>query len=397
MMALVEYSESDSSDTEPHPKSHPVSEDSTKLHKAAFQKVVDRANPHRILVNLPEQSKATDAIKEDAEEPLAKKAKLGLSSFSGFNSILPSPKKSSIIGRGNSGTDSQKSGLRAGVSLKTGATPGFNRGAPVVEKLDGFDEATKEDALHPELIASSSTSPLPKSSAESIDHSKSESSLKGNSMIFKPLSVARKSKKKPSITTNEEFQIKAQTPVSTRKSESASKISLFSAADTEAPPALNLSFSAQYQPLIYRPSPSIVTSSAAAFSEGETIEDAIVENTGHIQREYRDSSDIPKSLSTIAEDLNLSASAKRQLLGRRRNDPFKVNLVDFNTDKEYAANEILRQAGEQVQHNPVRAIAPGKHSLKQLVNAVSSQKEALEEHFATGKRNKKESGSKYGW
>jgi hypothetical protein len=66
-------------------------------------------------------------------------------------------------------------------------------------------------------------------------------------------------------------------------------------------------------------------------------------------------------------------------------------------DKEYAANEELRAKGETVQHNPVRAIAPGKHSLRQLVNAASSQQDALEEKFMTSKRNKKEAGSKYGW
>ena len=105
----------------------------------------------------------------------------------------------------------------------------------------------------------------------------------------------------------------------------------------------------------------------------------------------------PQSLDSIASDLNLSDSAKRQLLGRQRGNTSIINVVNFNTDQEYAANEILRQAGEQVQHNPVRSIAPGEHSLKQLVNAVSNQKDALEEQFASGRRNKKEAGSKYGW
>ena len=50
-----------------------------------------------------------------------------------------------------------------------------------------------------------------------------------------------------------------------------------------------------------------------------------------------------------------------------------------------------------VQHNPVRPIAPGKHTLQQLVNVASNQREALEESFATGRRNKKEAGAKYGW
>ena len=105
----------------------------------------------------------------------------------------------------------------------------------------------------------------------------------------------------------------------------------------------------------------------------------------------------PQSLDTIASDLNLSASAKRQLLGRQKHNSSAINIVNFNTDEEYKQNELMRQAGEVVQHNAVRAIAPGKHSLKQLVNAASTQKDALEESFASGRRNKKEAGSKYGW
>ena len=37
----------------------------------------------------------------------------------------------------------------------------------------------------------------------------------------------------------------------------------------------------------------------------------------------------------------------------------------------------------------------GKHSLKQLVNAASNQREALEEHFAKGKSNRKDAGARY--
>jgi hypothetical protein len=48
-------------------------------------------------------------------------------------------------------------------------------------------------------------------------------------------------------------------------------------------------------------------------------------------------------------------------------------------------------------HNPVRSIAPGKHSLKQLLNATVSQKEALEESFAKGYANRKEASGRYGW
>lgn len=72
-------------------------------------------------------------------------------------------------------------------------------------------------------------------------------------------------------------------------------------------------------------------------------------------------------------------------------------MINFNTDEEYRHNEELRAAGEVVKHNPVRAIAPGKHNLKQLVNAAASQKEALEEAFAKGKSNRQEASSRYGW
>ena len=109
----------------------------------------------------------------------------------------------------------------------------------------------------------------------------------------------------------------------------------------------------------------------------------------------------PQSLDTIASDLNLTEAQRRQLFGRQRgkggHDLSAISVVNFNTDQEYAHNEELRASGETIQHNPVRSLAPGKHSLKQLMNNAATQKEALEEHFASGKRNKKEAGSKYGW
>lgn len=109
---------------------------------------------------------------------------------------------------------------------------------------------------------------------------------------------------------------------------------------------------------------------------------------------------VSQSLSDIAGDLNLSASERRQLFGRQKGgtgNQGATKVINFNTDQEYLHNQELRAAGEQVAHNPVRAIAPGKHSLKQLVNAAQSQKEALEESFAKGKSNRQEASSRYGW
>ena len=75
-----------------------------------------------------------------------------------------------------------------------------------------------------------------------------------------------------------------------------------------------------------------------------------------------------------------------------------ATIKDFNTDMEYAHNEKLRQQGEAVQHNPLKSISgTGKNSLRSLVNVATTQKDALEDHFAAGARNKIEAGNRYGW
>ena len=136
----------------------------------------------------------------------------------------------------------------------------------------------------------------------------------------------------------------------------------------------------------------------------EDDEDEIVEvlDDDQPQHDYplQVSKNEPEDLTSIASDLNLSAAERRQLLGRHPNKSFFAQaskVINFNTDDEYAANQQRIAAGEQVQHNPVRAIAPGKHSLKQMISSAQGQKDALEESFARGKTNKREAGSKYGW
>lgn len=398
IMVLVGYSDSDSSDTEALQKKKIRFAPNENSRKLAFQKVVDGSDPHKILVNLPEPSKSTKSVEEEeATEPVTKKAKLGSSSFSGFNSILPAPKKSSATGRGSGDNGIQKSGLGSGTNLRTGATPGFSREALAVKQIDDNSQTTEEEARNAEINVPSSNNSEPLLNSALLDHAKAEPKLQGNSMMFKPLSVARKTKKKSSTVIHGESQVLPPDSRPSRNSEVASKISLFSSADIEITSRGPQISNGQYQSIVYKPSYPPPTLQEFASSEYERVEDSAMVNTANIHSSPKISNDTPQSLDTIAEDLNLSASARRQLLGRQRHDPSQINLVNFNIDQEYAANELLRQAGEQVQHNPVRAIAPGKHSLKQLVNAASTQKDALEEHFATGKRNKKEAGSKYGW
>ena len=115
-MALVNYSDSEASDVEA-----PVPKAAASSTKPAFQKVVDRSNPGKIKVSLPQA-----APKDKSGEPPTKRAKIGGGGLSGFNSFLPAPKnigqaKNTTLGGGNT----SKKGLGAGVSLKTGAAPGF--------------------------------------------------------------------------------------------------------------------------------------------------------------------------------------------------------------------------------------------------------------------------------
>jgi hypothetical protein len=107
-----------------------------------------------------------------------------------------------------------------------------------------------------------------------------------------------------------------------------------------------------------------------------------------------------QGLTNLASELNLTESERRRLFGRKGqgSELSGANIIEFNTDKEYAHNEQLRQQGETVQHNALKSISgTGKNSLRSLINVAVTQKDALEEHFASGRRNKREAGSKYGW
>ncbi|KAH0536878.1 hypothetical protein FGG08_006281 [Glutinoglossum americanum] len=408
-MGLVDYSDSENSDSDTVPEPKPnvyISKASeqkpeSKLEKTitapvkpAFQKVVDRSNPRKILVSLP-KSTEQDGLggEQSADGPPAKRPRLGGGAFSGFNALLPAPKRTGLtIGGGLSGSAAGKGGLGRGVSLKTGATPGFVR-EKVSESFDedadgglgsGFDLKDGYDTT-PTHQGPSTNSSEPK--IPQTDQSISEPKKTGSAMMFKPLSVARKPpKKKPPIANTTDTASQApQPPTLPQKKPS---LFSFSTGDQDPPPTTSTPSHSNYKPLVYQPTaspppqdpPSQPQPPSASLSDPS-----------------------PSTLDEIATSLNLSSSAKRQLFGRQRggkntnNPSTPITIKNFNTDAEYAANEQLRAAGETVQHNPVRAIAPGKHSLKQLVTAASNQKEALEEHFATGKRNKREAGSRYGW
>ena len=406
-MTLVGYSDSeDSGGEEVAPRGVISNITAPKTSKPVFKKVIDRSNPHKIKVSLPETSKTDQDRDRDGDEPPAKKAKVGSGAFTGFNSILPAPKRAVISSGGSTNSGTRKGGLGSGVSLKTGAAPGFSR-EPIPDR-DFDDGEESRTARHKgsdlEIQVPNSSSPgiadLLPSPLNGADPSKAEPKKQGNPMMFKPLSVARKpSKKKSSMANFPTPQLSTSNDLE-HQARPAPKISLFSIGSIDASNASIVEPTGEYQTLVYEKS-SGNTEQPGLDTLGET-EPEVVNNTnpGGYHQASSNVDTSSQSLDSIAADLNLSASARRQLLGRQRNgknDPSAINVVNFNTDREYASNELLRQAGEQVQHNPVRALASGKHSLKQLVNAASTQKDALEEQFASGRRNKKEAGSKYGW
>ncbi|KAF2144219.1 uncharacterized protein K452DRAFT_223554 [Aplosporella prunicola CBS 121167] len=366
-MNLVQYSDSEGSDAEapPPPPAAP------KQNKN-FQKV----NPHKIRVNLPAP---TDDAATDA--PPAKKARTGGGAFSGFNAFLPAPKRSAD----DAAKKERGTGLGKGVNLKTGAAPGFSR--DVVAETGHEQQA--------ELSRAPEQAPQ-----QQQQQPKEEVKLVGKTTRFMPLSVANKAKKKKKTPAAVLMANKgaAASPAPTPAASAAGapapappkpKVSLFSLSTEDAVPAASTS-GGDYKPMLYT-------------STQQTRTDQASDDTATPYQNHSSSSG-PQSLDAVAADLNLSKADKRQLFGRQRGNQSSsgagmsaINIVNFNTDEEYAANEALRASGETVQHNPLKSIAPGKHSLKQLVNAAATQKDALEEHFATGKRNKKEAGSKYGW
>ncbi|KAE9367764.1 hypothetical protein N431DRAFT_429080 [Stipitochalara longipes BDJ] len=389
-MGLVDYSDSDASDVEeaPAPKPAPTSS------KPAFQKVVDRSNPGKIRVSLP-QSTANGETTSD--EPPTKRVKTGGGTFSGFNSFLPPPKRTGQTNATLGGGNAAKKGLGAGVSLKTGSAPGFSREPETerehVENESGSARTNGDSGL---------SLPPPRVSPVEGQKAAEEVVLKGKPTMFKPLSVSRNlPKKKKRVIPGAGLITPAPTPA-TPESKNAkpaprAKVSLFSmSTETEThslPPG-----NGEYQPMMLEVEEAGEEEEVDSFGLEPSYED-YTPTTSHIAPPAVPTPPVSQSLDDIAGDLRLSAAERRQLFGRQKGGRGQAatKVINFNTDQEYLHNEELRAAGEQVLHNPVRAIAPGKHSLKQLVNAAQSQKEALEESFAKGKSNRAEASSRYGW
>ncbi|KAL4793276.1 mitotic checkpoint regulator, MAD2B-interacting-domain-containing protein [Aspergillus venezuelensis] len=416
-MVLVAYSDSEASDSEhenesPAPAPAAPKPSTTAITSSTSKTIVDKSNPRKIRVALPDIKPEPSQKGEDG--PARKKPRIdgGGGAFAGFNSFLPAPKRPNATVA--SEKEGEKKSLGGGAarkvfSLKTGAAPGFDRAADEEMRRDmAFDNLGGGDDDDETIPKAGSLRDQeydgPTGGEDKVEMKKPEEVvLKGNPMMFKPLSVARTGQKKkrtmpiipPPLPQSEkkvEEKDKATIvqPAAQAQKPAApppkAKVSLFSLSskETTAPEASVSAYASTYEPLVY--------TNDTAPAAGPATEEASVP-AASTQPEPPSA----QTLDYIADDLNLSKSQRRQLFGRNA-DPFNSRILHFNTDKEYIANqEMAHQEQAATQHNPVRAIAPGKHTLQQLVNAASTQKEALEESFATGKRNKKEAGARYGW
>jgi len=389
-MNLTAYSDSESDGDVPPAARH--------ISKPAPQKVVDRTHPGRIIVRLPGAAQtptADDDIQADA--PPAKKPRLGGGGLSGLNAMLPAPKKPSL-GRG----------LASGANLKTGAEPAFQRAPKLgLDEHDAAINPTTTDPMSKDDFRAMLNLPASKAdgpAAPTTNASARDPAAEPAPPRFVPMSVGKVKKKKltvsrlaggpgdktvssgPAPPTSQPLPEPAQPP---RKP----KVSLFGVSQ-EAEPSVQAVTSDSYQPLLY----------GAADGEDAPTPDDAFQRPAHQHIPHTHTSLNPSSsgaLSNLASELNLSESERRQLFGKKGKggpDLSSATIVEFNTDTEYAHNEKLRQQGEQIQHNALKSISgTGKNSLRSLVSAVVTQKDALEDHFAASHRNKREAGHKYGW
>ena len=400
-MNLVSYSDSEGSDRDSDPAPKP-SKSASKTAPKAAPKLVDPGT-NKVKVNLSSLTSGNDADAAQDARP-AKRQRTG----GGLNidAFLPPPKQPAKQLSNESSFAAKKAagkGLGRGVNLKTGAEPAFTRSETTTNlELDGEPKNIKEVIAElrrsrlPQNESAGTASPI---AMDAVPTSDSNVKLVGNAMRFKPKSVARGPVKKRAVVTPTASQVSNSPQPAPTAAPTSSETATAKPSRAQVPAAPKAKVSLF--------SIGVNDTAANAPSTEEDVEMAEVPDEAFDSHDQPDASShrVPTQAAPSAsavDGLNLSAAEMRQLFGRKAGkgqmpDMDSLKMVNFNADDQYAANEVIRARGESVQHNPVRGLAPGKHSLKQLVNAAATQADALEEHFAQGKRNQREAGSKYGW
>lgn len=356
-MALVDYSDSESEGEGDGSVTNPPAP--APAAHAVFQK----AAPGKLQVNLPKLKPEPGQSTQGTDAPPAKRARTA-GAFSGFNALLPAPKKPSPV--------------KKGLSLKTSSEAAFSRNPPPEQPVQGDSDYT------PATSNMSATETL----VENKEESAPEPKLMGKNTRFLPLSVSGKKKKKPIPKTPQEDKARIESKKhSTTTSTAATKPA--PAAESPKPKVKQSLFSVSTEEESL-PTGDLNNEYESITAEVEVPSDKPPRNITDDGLTYSN----PNSLASVAEDMNLTPAQRRQLFGRGDKG---VNVMHFNLDAQYRENERARQAGEVVEHRAVKAVAAGKHSLQQLVNNARSQQEGLQDKWAEGRRNRGEGGSKYGW
>ncbi|KAF3207808.1 hypothetical protein TWF106_011622 [Orbilia oligospora] len=393
-MALVSYSDSEGSDTESAPSAPSLPPPKAKSSLSSFlpppskkRKLVDDTKPNtastgprKIKIELPKITPDVDDI--DASSSSSSRARIGKSTGgSGMLSFLPAPKRTGVeAAKVAQESEKEEKKVTAATAAESDSAPRMLGGG--IKKMEyagtGMDfQPTVED--DPET--STFTPPPPAATGEVLTKPpveiKPAGPIQGRAIqpFFKKSTTKKKATTKPTDVTKVEEK----------------KVSLFSlgSALNERPLATSTTLTAaEYKPLL-------VEESAPA------VEDEVPVEESYQQEVYTETSYQPalgaQTFQSISEEVGMDEAEMRMFMGRRGRNA-EIKLVDFNVDKEYEKNEAARAAGELApERNVVRSIKPGKHQLTSLLNAAQSQRAALEESFAEGRRNKKEAGSKYGW
>ncbi|KAF2735919.1 hypothetical protein EJ04DRAFT_511376 [Polyplosphaeria fusca] len=389
-MNIIGYSDSESdNDT---PPAQPVAKT-----KPAFQKVVDRAAPGKIKLNLPQPKAQQD---DGADDRPAKKPRLGgEGAFGGFSSMLPAPKRANATLQSVANEEGIPAGSRGlgkklgvAVNLKNGSEPAFKREPKIINR-DETSTSKDNDAFRSSLnlppSKNKTDTPLPGTVEETANPDPKPVKR------FLPLSISRNQRKKKRPLARPDAEVvplPSTEPAAEAQPAPKPRISLFSLAqDEQTQPAVGAA-RGEYQPMLYGQDDDD--------DDNAQVPDEAFDNSVAYQAPPPTMAPQParQNLDDLASELNLTAADRRRLFGRKGFDPATANILEFNTDQEYAHNEKLRAAGEAVEHRALKSISgTGKNSLKSLVNVSVTQRDALEEHWAQGRRNKKEAGSKYGW
>ncbi|TGJ70012.1 hypothetical protein EYR41_006009 [Orbilia oligospora] len=388
-MALVSYSDSEGSDTESTPSAPTLPPPKAKSSLSGFlpppskkRKLVDdtkpdatSTGPRKIKIELPKITPDVDDV--DASSSSSSRARIGKSTGgSGMLSFLPAPKRTGAEAA-KVAQESEKK-LTAAVTAESDSAPRMLGGG--IKKMEyagtGMDfQPTVED--DPETSNFTPPAATEEVLTKPPVEVKPAGPIQGRAIqpFFKKSTTKKKATTKPTGATKVEEK----------------KVSLFSlgSALNERPLAASTTLTAaEYKPLL-------VEESAPA------VEDEVPVEASYQQDVYTETSYQPalgaQTFQSISEEVGMDEAEMRMFMGRRGRNA-EIKLVDFNVDKEYEKNEAARAAGELApERNVVRSIKPGKHQLTSLLNAAQSQRAALEESFAEGRRNKKEAGSKYGW